>query len=79
MKSRGGLRRAFNGENFLNENQVNNGMSSSIVLRNEIERSTGRIETVIRNKTSAERRETREDLEREYRIEVPSRSNCRIM
>jgi hypothetical protein len=61
MKSKGGLRRAFNGESFLNENMVNNGMSSSIVLRNEIERSTGRIETVLRNKTSAERRETREN------------------
>jgi hypothetical protein len=79
MKSRGGLRRVFSGESFLNENEVNNGRSSSIVLKDEVERSTDRIETVIRNKTSAERRDTRNDLELEYRIEVPSKGDCRLM
>jgi len=79
MKSQGGLKRAFNGESFLNENYVNNGMSSSIILKNEIERSTGRIEKVLRDKTSAERRETREDLEWRYRVEIPNKSDCKVM
>jgi len=79
MKSKGGLRRMFNDEPFLNEGNVNNGRSSSIVLKSEIERSTDRIETVIRNKTTAERQDTRRDLEREYRIEVPSKGDCKIM
>ena len=69
----------FNDEPFLNEGNVNNGRSSSIVLKSEIERSTDRIETVIRNKTTAERQDTRRDLEREYRIEVPSKGDCKIM
>jgi hypothetical protein len=34
---------------------------------------------VLRNKTSAERRETRENWEREFRIEIPSKSDCKIM
>lgn len=69
----------FNGESFLNENYVNNGRSSSIILKNEIERSTEKLETIIKNKSSTELWDVRNDLEYQYRIEIPSKSDCRVM